>query len=219
MPPENSTSLSWILSYIGRGTCDEEEPVYGGADHWDIEAARGGSEDRGSVPGAWDQRGDVLRLEVEVRGHGRERGAAAKGDGRREPSAEAVGGGVEPEQRSAESSDKKKRLELAGLREDVAFASAEYQLSERRACKLLGAERSSYRYEPRPDRNVELREELVQLARQKPRYGYRRLHAVLSRRGHEVNVKRVYRLYVEERLVVRRRKRKRLVREQRRSHG
>jgi putative transposase len=73
-------------------------------------------------------------------------------------------------------------------------------------------ERSSYRYEPRPDRNAELREALVKPARQKPRYGYRRLHPVLSRRGHEVNVKRVYRLYVEERLRVRRKQRKRLVR-------
>ena len=86
-------------------------------------------------------------------------------------------------------------------------------MSERTACKLLDVERSSYRYEPRPDRNAELREELVKLARQKPRYGYRRLHAVLSRRGYEVNVKRVYRLYVEERLMVRRKKRNRLVRE------
>ena len=50
-------------------------------------------------------------------------------------------------------------------------------------------DRASYRYEPRPDRNAELREELVKLARQKPRYGYRRLHAVLERRGHAVNVK------------------------------
>jgi putative transposase len=74
-------------------------------------------------------------------------------------------------------------------------------------------ERSSYRYEPRPDRNIALREELVKLARQKPRYGYRRLHALLQRRGHEVNVKRVYRLYAEEGLAVRRRKRKRLVRD------
>lgn len=53
----------------------------------------------------------------------------------------------------------------------------------------------------------------MKLARQKPRYGYRRLHALLSRRGHEVNVKRIYRLYVEERLMVRRKRRKRLVRE------
>ena len=86
-------------------------------------------------------------------------------------------------------------------------------MSERTACKLLGVERSSYRYEPRPERNAALREDLVKLARQKPRYGYRRLHALLSRRGHEVNVKRVYRLYVEEGLTVRRRKRKRLVRD------
>jgi putative transposase len=81
------------------------------------------------------------------------------------------------------------------------------------SARITGVERSSYRYEPRPDRNAELRQELVKLARQKPRYGYRRLHALLSRRGHEVNVKRIYRLYVEERLMVRRKRRKRLVRE------
>jgi putative transposase len=77
----------------------------------------------------------------------------------------------------------------------------------------LGVDRASYRYEPKPDRNAELRDELVKLARQKPRYGYRRLHAVLERRGERVNVKRVYRLYAEEGLAVRRRRRKRLVRE------
>jgi putative transposase len=104
-------------------------------------------------------------------------------------------------------------LELAGLREDVAFVSVEYRLSERRACKLIGVERSSYRYEPGPDRNAALREEMLKLARQKPRYGYRRLHALLERRGYEVNVKRVYRLYLEEGLSVRRKKRKRLVRD------
>jgi putative transposase len=53
----------------------------------------------------------------------------------------------------------------------------------------------------------------VKLARQKPRYGYRRLHVLLQRRGYEVNVKRVYRLYLEERLAVRRSKRKHLVRD------
>ena len=63
----------------------------------------------------------------------------------------------------------------------MAFAQAEHGLSERTSCKLLGVERSSYRYEPRADHNAELREELVKLARQKPRYGYRRLHALLSR--------------------------------------
>ena len=95
----------------------------------------------------------------------------------------------------------------------MAFAQGEFHVSERTACKLLDLERSSYRYEPRPDRNAALREELLKLARQKPRYGYRRLHALLERRGYEVNVKRVYRLYLEEGLSVRRKKRKRLVRD------
>ena len=99
----------------------------------------------------------------------------------------------------------------------MAFAQSEHGLSERTACKLLGVERSSYRYETRPDRNAELREEMVKLARQKPRYGYRRLHALLQRsganQGQPLNVKRIYRLYREEGLSVRRKKRKRLVRE------
>jgi putative transposase len=47
-------------------------------------------------------------------------------------------------------------------------------MSERRASRLVELDRSSYRYEPRADHNAERREELVKLARQKPRYGYRR---------------------------------------------
>jgi putative transposase len=85
-------------------------------------------------------------------------------------------------------------------------------MSERRACRLVELDRSSYRYEPRADHNAELREELVKLARQKPRYGYRRLHVLLSERGHAASAQRFYRLYREERLMVRRLRRKRLVR-------
>ena len=47
------------------------------------------------------------------------------------------------------------------MRKDVAFACEQFQVSERRACKLLGMDRGSYRYEPRPDRNAKLREALV----------------------------------------------------------
>ena len=89
---------------------------------------------------------------------------------------------------------------------------AEYGVSERRACKLLEMDRSSYRYEPQEDRNAALREELIRLARQKPRYGYRRLQALLGRRGERVNHKRLYRIYREEHLAVRRLRRKRLLR-------
>jgi putative transposase len=103
-------------------------------------------------------------------------------------------------------------VELAGVRKDVAFACEQLGVSERRACKLIALDRSSYRYEPRPDHNAALRQELVNLARQKPRYGYRRLHALLTRRGFPVSAQRVYRLYRAEGLMVRRLKRKRLAR-------
>jgi len=94
----------------------------------------------------------------------------------------------------------------------VALAVAECQVSERRACKLLEMDRSSYRYEPQPDRNAAMRQELIALARQKPRYGYRRLGVLLERRGHRANHKRLYRIYCQEHLAVRRLKRKRLAR-------
>ena len=98
------------------------------------------------------------------------------------------------------------------MRKDVAFASEQFHLSERRACELIGIDRGTYRYEPRPDHNAELRVALIELAREKPRYGYRRLHVYLLRRGFQVSVMRVYRLYREEKLAVRRLKRKRLTR-------
>jgi putative transposase len=73
-------------------------------------------------------------------------------------------------------------------------------------------DRSSYRYEPRADRNGLLREALISLARQKPQYGYWRLYALLERREHLASVMRIYRLYRAEGLAARRVKRKRLSR-------
>lgn len=94
----------------------------------------------------------------------------------------------------------------------MAFVVEKFPMSERQACKLLEVERSSYRYEPRPRDDGRIREEMVELAKQKPRYGYRRLGVLLARRGWKMNHKRLYRLYREEHLAVRRLKRKRLVR-------
>ena len=89
---------------------------------------------------------------------------------------------------------------------------SEHHYSEREACKLMALDRSSYRYRPRADHNAELRRELLALARQKPRYGYRRLCALLERRGWPASPQRIYRVYSQEHLAVRRLKRKRLVR-------
>jgi putative transposase len=88
----------------------------------------------------------------------------------------------------------------------------EFHYSERQACQLISVDRTSYRYKPRPDHNAELRERLITLARQKPRYGYRRLCALLERGGPAASPQRVYRIYRAEHLAVRRLKRKHLVR-------
>jgi putative transposase len=137
---------------------------------------------------------------------------AAQGTRRREPAAEAHGRRPPLGQRGAEIGDPKKRLELVGQRKNAAHVIAEFGMTERQACKLLDLDRTSYHYQPKPERDAELRAELIALARQKPRYGYRRLHVLLARRGWLVNHKRLYRLYRQEHLAVRRLRRKRLAR-------
>jgi len=81
-------------------------------------------------------------------------------------------------------------------------------LSERRACGLVGLDRSTLRYEGRADRNGALRQRLRELAEQRRRFGYRRLHVLLCREGPTVNKKRVQRLYRQEGLSLRGRRRK-----------
>ena len=93
----------------------------------------------------------------------------------------------------------------AAHREAAAYLQSAYRMSERRACRVLGVDRSSVRYEAtRLDDGV-LRERLKVLAGERRRFGYRRLHVLLRREGHAVNRKRVQRLYREEKLTVRRR--------------
>jgi len=97
-------------------------------------------------------------------------------------------------------------------RQDVRHVIQRCSISERHACRLLGVDRSSYRYRPQEKQDEELCERLRQLAAAHPRYGYRRLGALLRREGQRVNHKKVERLYRQQGLAVRRRKRKRLVR-------
>jgi len=84
-------------------------------------------------------------------------------------------------------------------------------LSERRACRLVGMARTSCRYEPqRQEQEEKLKARLRILAGERRRFGYRRLTVLLRREGQRVNAKRIYRLYREEGVGVRRRKRKRI---------
>lgn len=83
-------------------------------------------------------------------------------------------------------------------------------LSERRALAVVRMSATALRYEPRPDRNVELREQILALAQRYKRYGVGMIYLKLRQAGMLVNYKRVERLYQEARLQVRRRKRKKV---------
>ena len=89
-----------------------------------------------------------------------------------------------------------------------------FGVSERRACQAVGQPRSTQRYPSRKaDRDRPLIERMIELCRENPRYGYRRVWALLRREGWHVNPKGVYRLWREEGLRVpgKQRKRRRLV--------
>jgi len=89
-------------------------------------------------------------------------------------------------------------------------------ISERRACRLMGLSRTVLSYATKPDPEAAvLRDRLTELAATRRRFGYRRLHALLRREGVAVNHKRLYRLYREADLSVRRRRRRRGVAVQR----
>ena len=92
----------------------------------------------------------------------------------------------------------------------VQFFRVGYRVSERRACRVAGVARSSCRYRSQARDQSALRVRLRDLAAARVRYGYRRLHVLLQREGWRVNHKRVYRLYREEGLGIRvKRRRKR----------
>lgn len=94
----------------------------------------------------------------------------------------------------------------------VDYLKSTHGLSERRACGLIQLERASYRYQILPDRDDVLRNRLKALATQYPVYGYLMLHALLKQEGLVINKKRTYRLYTEEQLQVRTKRRKKLYR-------
>jgi putative transposase len=79
-------------------------------------------------------------------------------------------------------------------------------LSQRHACRLVGLDRSTLRYQRKRPDDATVRQRLCELAAERRRFGYRRLGWMLAREGHAMNHKKLYRLYHEERLMVRRRR-------------
>src|SRR5258708_36797799 len=94
-------------------------------------------------------------------------------------------------------------------REAVTLLLAERDFGVTRACGLVGISRSLYRYRSRRPDSEALRSRIEEIAALKRRYGYRRGYLRLRREGWPVNRKRVYRIYRDAGLAVRRRKAKR----------
>jgi putative transposase len=94
----------------------------------------------------------------------------------------------------------------AARRALVHWAREAYQLSERRACRAVGVYRALLRYRSRRPSQQPLRARLRELAAVRIRAGYQQLYGLLRREGWRVNHKRVYRLYGEEGLALRRRR-------------
>ena len=93
----------------------------------------------------------------------------------------------------------------AARRAAVSCAREAHGISERRACSIIGADRSAIRYRHRRSDDASARQRLKALAAERRRFGWRRLKLLLEREGIRMNHKKLRRLYAEERLQVRRR--------------
>ena len=157
------------------------------------------------MPQARDRVADAVPVEGEVRRDGSERGEAAADAGRGEPAVEARGGRVAVGQAGVAGGGLKKMVSPQMRRQAVVVMRSEVAVSERRACGLIQIHRRTYRYVPRPE-DPRLRVRLRELAAERRRFGYRRLTRMLMREGWKANHKHVYRLYVEEKLSLRRKR-------------
>jgi putative transposase len=97
----------------------------------------------------------------------------------------------------------------AAKRDAVGYAAEKFGLSQRRACRLVAVSRSTVQYQKQPDKNVWLRKRLKELAATRRRFGAPRLHTLIRREGKVVNHKRLERVYREEGLSLRKRKKRR----------
>ena len=93
----------------------------------------------------------------------------------------------------------------AGERKAVAHLREAFGMSERRACKAIGCCRMTIRYKTTRADDAALRQRMKAIAHERRRFGYRRLHVLLKREGYVINHKKLFRLYREEKLAVRRR--------------
>lgn len=154
-------------------------------------------------------RGDDLQLEGQIWRYGCLRGQAAEGLGRGEREAKEASGRADARCGRPSRASFKKMVGPAAKRAAVAHLQAVMSLSERRACSIVSADRKMIRYRSSRPPEAELRGRLRDLANERRRFGYRRLFVLLRREGEPSGINRIYRLYREEELAVRKRRARR----------
>src|SRR5580658_2250940 len=163
----------------------QRKETHAGADRSDPaprRERRGGSE---RLPGNEHQRRNIPSVEEPIRRNAAERTAATAGAARRERPAEATRGRPGPAYPGAQGGERKKMVSPAQKRRAAGSVVGAERCSRRQACRYLGLPRSTWHYTPLPPtpRQIQLEREIVALSRHHPRYGYRRIHAVLPRKG------------------------------------
>ena len=113
--------------------------------------------------------------------------------------------GARGQEPSAEGSAGNKLIRSAKRYAAVEELMADHGFSEGRACGLIGVNRSPWHYEPLRGQDDAARVRMREIANERRRFGYRRLAIPLRRERRGMNLKKVYRLYREERVTVRKR--------------
>src|SRR3974377_150626 len=190
----------------GQRRSREKEAIQRRSDHRHPEGVGRWGGNRRAVPSPWDREGVLLSLEEQVRWDGAERGETTEAAGGRKPAAETHRGRASGGYPGVEGGSRKKVVSPQAQREAVLVMQVEVELSQRRACGLMDLYRATCRYRKRRSEDQPLRVRLREVAEARRRFGYRRLQILLEREGWQVNHKRVYRLYVEEKLALRRKR-------------
>jgi len=155
------------------------------------------------------RRADSVHLAPGGDGYLGGRGAAPQAARVRKPPVETHGSRPEPRQADAAGCPFKKIIKPALKRRLVDSLDLAYRVGVRRACAVLEFSRTSYYYRSIKFDDPALRHRIREIAQARVRYGYQRIQVLLRREGWKVNHKRVYRIYCEEGLHLRRKRPKR----------
>jgi hypothetical protein len=166
---------------------EDEEEVYGRADHQDIEGSRGDRQYAGDMPAAQRNRADILSVAKQVRWNGSIGSKEIERVRKRELRFKETGGRVIAGQPDAEGRCRKKVVSLAERRRVANYLQDTYGVSERRTCKVVSINRSTKRRQSGNEKKAELVKRIHELSDKHDRYGYRKIYDLLKVEGWAVS--------------------------------